>query len=459
MGLGSSVGAAMPWITGAFALDQILLGGSVTNLIGDLFGFGNEPARYKYQTGGKNFEDNVSVSGVYGSIGFSDYAKNISAKEFTETFQAIANLDQTIASALSPEQNKKIKEALDNFTSSKNESTAEYIADRIKIMADVLSGGINELVDKFKGTSEELVTYFTRLTQVKPTLDAFKQLGKQLGDTEAKAIQAAIALEDAAGGQQAVVSALNSYYQNFYSEQEKVANITNTLTEEFSKLGMNLPKTTREFRSLMDEAIGSGNTGLIASLLGLQQVFFDLANTTSETTNNLLEEINRLRAANTADSSNTAGLQSEFSALTAMARAGDLSAIAKLPGVSQAIEADMQNFAASASDVVFARAWLAQSLQDTMAVVNGTASAGSVVNTAGTISGSTAALATNTTATTGSSIATATMSQTDLIAALIVEVQLLRAEVRADVDANSKSARILDRAMQDGESLNVTVLA
>jgi hypothetical protein len=329
----------------------------------------------------------------------------------------------------------------------------------MQIMADVIGGGVNELVDAFVGTSEELVTYLLRLTQIKPTIATFEFLGYSLGETEAQAMKAALALEDAAGGQQNLVNALGSYYQNFYSEEEKVQKTTEQLTKAFADLGLGLPKTTAEFRSLMDEAVGSGNTGLIASLLSMQQTFFDLTNASTEATEamgTLLEEINRLRGVNVSDPAASAGLQAEFATLTAMARAGDLSAIAKLPGVSQAIEADMQGFAASASDVIFARAWLAQSLEDTMAVLNGTATSDQVMNTAGTVGSVGATL---TAGTTGATLASTSMTQADLITSLITEIQMLRAEVRADVDANSKSARILDRAMQDGESLNVTVLA
>jgi len=39
---------------------------------------------------------------------------------------------------------------------------------------------------------------------------------------------------------------------------------------------------------------------------------------------------------------------------------------------------------------------------------------------------------------------------------LIQEVQMLRAEVRADVTHNSKTAKILDRVLVDGTSLAVT---
>jgi len=43
-----------------------------------------------------------------------------------------------------------------------------------------------------------------------------------------------------------------------------------------------------------------------------------------------------------------------------------------------------------------------------------------------------------------------------LLAALVTEMQGLRAEVRADVSHNAKTAKILERANQDGETLSVS---
>jgi hypothetical protein len=46
-----------------------------------------------------------------------------------------------------------------------------------------------------------------------------------------------------------------------------------------------------------------------------------------------------------------------------------------------------------------------------------------------------------------------------LLTSLVDNISGLRDEIRADVSHNAKTAKILDRAMQDGQSLTVTVLA
>jgi hypothetical protein len=61
---------------------------------------------------------------------------------------------------------------------------------------------------------------------------------------------------------------------------------------------------------------------------------------------------------------------------------------------------------------------------------------------------------------TGNSASTvsATSSNQELLSALVVEVQGLRAEVRADVSHNAKTAKILERVNQDGETLSVSAI-
>jgi phage-related minor tail protein len=161
------------------------------------------------------------------------------------------------------------------------------------------------------------------------------------------------------------------------------------------------------------------------------------------------EEINRLRGVNTSQ----AGLESQFAILTAQARAGDITALDKLPDITRGLEELAGATAVTATDVVLARARLAQSLQDTLGYVgaNGFSASSSTASTVTlppvSASGNTA-----------SSTVTAASSNQELLTALVVEIQGLRAEVRADVSHNAKTAKILERVNQDGETLNVTTV-
>jgi len=164
------------------------------------------------------------------------------------------------------------------------------------------------------------------------------------------------------------------------------------------------------------------------------------------TTKTIVDEIARLRGTNT----NQAGLEAQFAILTAQARSGDLEALAKLPAITQGLEQIAGATAVNATDIVMARARLAQSLQDTLGYTgaNGFSATPSVASVS---LSSVSAMGTGATAT-----VSASSSNQELLSALVTEVQGLRAEVRADVSHNAKTAKILERANQDGETLSVS---
>ena len=163
-------------------------------------------------------------------------------------------------------------------------------------------------------------------------------------------------------------------------------------------------------------------------------------------TTTIVDEINRLRGVDTTAS----GLEAQFAILTTQARAGDLTALSKLPEVTKGIEQIAGATAVNATDIVMTRARLAQSLQDTLGYVG----ADSLMNSTSSIG----VLSATTSVSSGATAATVSpnASNQELLSALVVEVQGLRAEVRADVSHNAKTAKILERANQDGETLSVS---
>lgn len=166
-------------------------------------------------------------------------------------------------------------------------------------------------------------------------------------------------------------------------------------------------------------------------------------------TTTIVDEINRLRGVSTSSS----GLEAQFAILTAQARSGDLAALAQLPDVTKGLEQIAASSAVNATDIIVARARLAQSLQDTL----GYFPSGTSLSTSSTSVSASNALSSGLTVSSGTSVNSASSNQ-ELLAALVTEVQGLRAEVRADVSHNAKTAKILERVNQDGESLSITTL-
>lgn len=66
------------------------------------------------------------------------------------------------------------------------------------------------------------------------------------------------------------------FYENFYTESEKFANLTNDLTSEFAKLNLPLPKTREQFKQLVLAAQKAGDTTLLRGLTDLQYAFAEL---------------------------------------------------------------------------------------------------------------------------------------------------------------------------------------
>jgi phage-related minor tail protein len=166
-------------------------------------------------------------------------------------------------------------------------------------------------------------------------------------------------------------------------------------------------------------------------------------------TTTIVDEINRLLGVSTSSS----GLEAQFAILTAQARSGDLAALAQLPDVTKGLEQIAASSAVNATDIIVARARLAQSLQDTL----GYFPSGTSLSTSSTSVSASNALSSGLTVSSGTSVNSASSNQ-ELLAALVTEVQGLRAEVRADVSHNAKTAKILERVNQDGESLSITTL-
>lgn len=268
------------------------------------------------------------------------------------------------------------------------------------------------------------------------------------------------------GGVEGLTNALGGYYANFYSEQEKVARQTALLTEAFDSLGYTLPTSKAAFRSLVESLDLTTEEGrkTFAGLMQLQQPFSDLNSVIQELSSTVQDEVRRLRGLLSVDSTNSsAALQAQFTTLTAQARAGDATALERLPEISQAIEQAAMLTAVTAADVARVRGWLAASMSDTLGVLGMQVPQFAV----GTnyVPQDTLAVVHK-----GEAIvpkaynpaANGMSNNSDMVAelrSLKEEVVMLRAETRATVSNTSKTAKLLDRAMPDGQSIQVTTVA
>jgi hypothetical protein len=84
-----------------------------------------------------------------------------------------------------------------------------------------------------------------------------------------------VALTAASGGLDKLTSNLTSYYANYYTDAERNAKSTNSLGDEFKKLGLEMPKTKQAFRELVEAQDLTTESGrkAAAGLYTLNDVF------------------------------------------------------------------------------------------------------------------------------------------------------------------------------------------
>lgn len=80
------------------------------------------------------------------------------------------------------------------------------------------------------------------------------------------------ALAAAAGGADNAAAMMASFYQNYYSEAERAAWLTEQLTAQFAELGYTLPRSREEMRDLVQANLALGEAGAqtVASLLSME---------------------------------------------------------------------------------------------------------------------------------------------------------------------------------------------
>ncbi|MFN3375243.1 MAG: hypothetical protein ACK40S_01650 [Burkholderiaceae bacterium] len=152
-------------------------------------------------------------------------------------------------------QSPDMKTALENFSLDLKQATIQAlqkagdipqaIKDKIaNIDAEQLS---NEAADAL------LLAINAQIEGVSRLRDAFDTMG--LEDLADIAFDAAAGLAEAAGGFDKLLPALDRYYQNYYSEEERRANLQRRVDEQFDKLGISKPQGRDEYRQLVEDNI------------------------------------------------------------------------------------------------------------------------------------------------------------------------------------------------------------
>ena len=231
--------------------------------------------------------------------------------------------------------------------------------------------------------------------------DAFKKLGFETYKLELGSLDAAQAFIDLFGGIDGFNKTMTFFYDNFFSEEEKLANLTTDLTNSFGKLGEELPSTREEFKQMVIAAQKAGDTALVKNLTDLQYAFADLVPATESITDSV-------------DNLTDSALKYARSLIEEQRIAAGAGAYTSSDFYTRFATSDYSN-----SDLYSP----ALSSPIMMGSVNAMTSNDSLINA---------------------------------VNAVQEEIAELRYEVQADVIHNAKTATILTRVVPDGQSINVT---
>ena len=182
---------------------------------------------------------------------------------------------------------------LDSFSSSLNFDSKglsqEEIQAKIAEWADrtseamisgVFGGVLSDLQKEGESSSEALQRVISSIELFESTSSA---LGLTFDETKASVAEVASSIADMSGGLQNFAALSNSYYQNFFSEEERRLNSTQQLTDAFSELGLALPESRDAFRDIIDGIDLTTEAGqqLYASLLALNPALAQLIDSTA----------------------------------------------------------------------------------------------------------------------------------------------------------------------------------
>jgi Domain of unknown function (DUF4214) len=113
---------------------------------------------------------------------------------------------------------------------------------------------------------------------INKTEGALKVLGERLAGFGAMSDDAVASLMSAAGGIDALAGSASAYYDAFYSDSEKTAVLGQQVAEALQKVGLAMPASRDEFRTMVEAQMKLGTAGApaVAALLGVAGAFAQL---------------------------------------------------------------------------------------------------------------------------------------------------------------------------------------
>lgn len=321
---GAAIGSVIPVIGTYFGA---AIGSFLGSGIGSMFGnetefkgrFGttgtNDPSQYARSGKDGVFEHQDDGTNFYGqsALGYTGFLDSGTerlqragigedkgwAEELTAASVEMDNLVASIAS--SPEELEAMRAAVQGLeTSSSNAGQIIEFAlnERPRAALEALGGDFGAFVRILDGGIEQVVAQAQVAQQAHTLLtDSAERLGLQFNIAGGYAYEAATEVAQLAGGVENLSSLQQSYYQNYFSDAERAAHLTEDLTETLNSMGLQMPETREGFRALIESQELATQAGRenYTQLLQLESAFAQLTPAIEETGSAAIDASGALR--------------------------------------------------------------------------------------------------------------------------------------------------------------------
>ncbi|MBU1352093.1 MAG: phage tail length tape measure family protein [Gammaproteobacteria bacterium] len=133
-------------------------------------------------------------------------------------------------------------------------------ANRIYEEITTTTSGMRYVASEYAKDGEEAIDTLTRLaTNLSTVNKIWETLGYTMFEASLRGADAAANFAEAFGSLENFGVITASYYENFYSEDEKKANIQKQLDQRFEDMGVEAPTSREEYRKLVDETVERAN--------------------------------------------------------------------------------------------------------------------------------------------------------------------------------------------------------
>ena len=325
LSMGSMAGAALPFVgamlaagslTSAFGSGKKIFGikgdsplnfiAPIIGILAGLFGAGPKqlgPAELTGDFLGDGFHGEFQADwtrkvGLFGGKKRGRRGLGITSEQLTGVNDTMFGIVDSIQAFVT--STGDVERSLDgwSFAVKKQINTEEQRKELVLELTKSLSEKLIPEVVALKGEEEDLSQAMSRLRDEFNLTESMIDLtGQSFGATGMQSLALRDNLVQLMGGLQTAGSLLGSFFENFYSEEERIASASRLLEAEMKKLGLSVPKTRDEFRALAESQDLSTEAGrkMFASLIQLAPTFATIAEATEKAVDAMEEEAERMR--------------------------------------------------------------------------------------------------------------------------------------------------------------------